>query len=97
MSSKWLATPTLSSASNVTGGVKFKWKAVTGAESYIVYRKTGSGSWSKIGTSTSTSYTDTSVKSGKSYSYSVRAVGTDPNGVTVKSGYNSTGKSVTAK
>jgi fibronectin type 3 domain-containing protein len=62
--------------SNVTKGVKISWKKITGATGYIVYRKTASGSWSriKIITSASTlSYTDTTAKSGTTYYYTVKA------------------------
>ena len=39
-----------------------------------MYRKTGSGSWSKLKTVTATSYTDTKASAGKSYQYMVKAV-----------------------
>ena len=46
-----------------------------GASGYAVYRKTGSGGWSMIATTTtSTSYTDKkSLKGGTAYAYTVRA------------------------
>jgi fibronectin type 3 domain-containing protein len=47
---------------------------VTGASKYYVYRKTASGSWSKIATTTSTSYTDKTAKKGTTYYYTVKAV-----------------------
>ena len=85
---KRLADPTVSSASNITAGVQVKWTKVTGATGYIVYRKTGTGSWSRIATikgGSTTSYTDKSAKSGTNYSYTVRAY----NGSTMSDWHNS--------
>ena len=84
---KRLADPTVSSASNITAGVQVKWTKVTGATGYIVYRKTGTGSWSRIATiksGSTTSYTDKSAKSGTNYSYTVRAC----NGSTMSDWHN---------
>ncbi|MCR4594972.1 MAG: hypothetical protein K5761_07955 [Clostridiales bacterium] len=58
---------------NSTKGTVIKWKAISGAKGYYIYRKTGSGSYSVIKTQTGTDYTDTSVKSGTTYTYAVRA------------------------
>ena len=69
-----LAKPTLSSVSNVNGGVQIKWSAVSGAAKYRVLRKTGSGSWTKVGDTTGTSYTDKTASSGTTYSYAVRCL-----------------------
>ena len=84
---KRLADPTVSSASNITAGVQVKWSKVTGATGYIVYRKTGKGSWSRIATiksGSTTGYTDKSAKSGTNYSYTVRAC----NGSTMSDWHN---------
>ena len=73
---KRLADPTVSSASNITAGVQVKWAKTAGATGYVVYRKTGTGSWSRLATiksGSTTSYTDKSAKSGTNYSYTVRA------------------------
>lgn len=69
---KYLAQPSVT-LSNTSSGVKVSWGKVTGASGYYVYRKTTSGSWTKIKTTTSTSYTDTSAKNGTTYYYTVRA------------------------
>ena len=84
----YLSAPAISGASNAAGNITVKWSAVTGASSYIVYRKT-TGSWKQIGTTTGTSYKDTSVDSGTSYTYTVRAVSGS-----VKSGYDTVGCSI---
>lgn len=70
---KFLATPTLKSAKANSKGVTATWAKVSGANQYNVYRKTADG-WKKIATVKGTSYTDKSVKSGKTYTYTVKAV-----------------------
>ena len=85
---KRLADPTVSSVSNITAGVQVKWIKTAGATGYIVYRKTGNGSWSRLATiksGSTTSYTDKSAKSGTNYSYTVRAC----NGTTMSDWHNS--------
>ena len=84
---KRLADPTVSSVSNITAGVQVKWAKTAGATGYVVYRKTGNGSWSRIATiksGSTTSYTDKSTKSGTNYSYTVRAY----NGSTMSDWHN---------
>ena len=62
---------TLSIASNA---IAQSWTAVSGATSYEIYRKTSdTGTYSSIGTSTSTSFTDTNVSSGSNYWYRIFA------------------------
>ncbi len=71
-----LTTPTLKSVTSAKAGVTFKWNKVTGATGYIVYRKTGNGSWQKIATvkgNTKVSYLDKTAKKGVTYTYTVRA------------------------
>lgn len=73
---KFLSAPTLSSATSSKSGITFKWKKVSGASGYYVYRKTGSGSYSKIATiksGSTVSYLDKSAKKGKTYTYTVKA------------------------
>lgn len=73
---KYLATPAVS-LSNAPSGVKVSWNAIPGADSYRLYRKSGSGSWSTLCVTAKTSYTDTSAVSGTKYSYTVRCVSAD--------------------
>lgn len=61
------------SLSNTSGGVKIVWSKVTGAAGYYVYRRIGTGNWTKIRSTTSTTYTDTTAKNGTTYSYMVKA------------------------
>jgi poly(3-hydroxybutyrate) depolymerase len=60
--------------------IALSWSSVTGATSYDVYRNGGN---TPIGTTTSTSYTDTGVVAGTTYTYSVAAV--NANGVGAQS------------
>lgn len=60
------------SLSNARTGVKISWQDVTGAKKYTVYRKVSGGSkWTTLGTTTSTSYVDTSAKAATTYLYKV--------------------------
>ena len=58
------------------GDPRIKWDAITGAEKYQIYRATSKdGEYTLVKTTkTSTSYTDTDVKAGKTYYYKVRAI-----------------------
>ena len=88
-----LLDPKLGKAENVNGGVKITWSKVSGAAKYRVFRKSGSSSWAKVGDTTSTSYTDKTVKSGTKYTYTVRCITSD--GKNYTSNYDVIGKSVT--
>lgn len=58
------------------GKIIVSWESQKGARTYEVYRATSkTGSFSKIKTTTSTSFTDTSSAAGKTYYYKVRALG----------------------
>ncbi|MCC8181846.1 MAG: fibronectin type III domain-containing protein, partial [Clostridiales bacterium] len=89
------ATPALSGVTVSDGGVTVTWKAATGAEKYRVYRRTSDSSWTKVGVTTSTSYTDTTAKAGTTYYYTVRCVNSANNQFT--SGYNTTGLTAEVK
>ncbi len=71
-----LSKPTLKKVTNTTDGVKVTWKKVSGADGYVIYRKTGSGSYAQIDTGegvSTLSYTDATAVSGKTYQYTVAA------------------------
>ena len=71
-----LSVPVLDKAASKQDGMHISWKSVKGADAYYIYRKTGSGSWQRIGTTnkgTAVSYTDGSAVGGVTYSYTVRA------------------------
>ena len=86
-----LATPKISKTENVNGGVKISWGKSNGAEKYRVYYK-GSKGWTRMVDTTSTSYIDKDVSSGKNYTYTVRCINSSATKFT--SGYDSKGKSI---
>ena len=86
-----LATPKISKAESINGGVKISWSKVKGAVKYRVYYK-GSKGWTRLADTTSTSYTDSKVSSGKTYTYTVRCINSSATKFT--SGYDSKGKTV---
>ena len=88
---KYISTPKITKAESVDGGVKISWNKSNGAEKYRVYYK-GSKGWTRMVDTTSTSYIDKDVSSGKNYTYTVRCLNKSKNKFT--SGYNSTGKSI---
>ncbi len=76
LSKYYLEDPTLNTPSSTKSGVKLSWSEVTGAQGYIIYRKTGSGSYTKLKTEkgvTNLSYIDSSAKKGTKYTYKVKA------------------------
>ena len=86
-----LATPKISKAESINGGVKISWGKVNGAEKYRIYYK-GSKGWTRMVDTTSTSYIDKDVSSGKTYTYTVRCINSSATKFT--SGYNGKGKSI---
>ena len=88
-----VAAPSISSLTNVNGGVEIKWGQVTNAAGYRVFRKSGSENWKAIADTTSTSYKDTSANSGGKYTYTVRCI---THGTKFYSSlYDHTGKTIT--
>ena len=75
-----LSAPTVTGGNDSQGRPTLKWKAVTGAAKYEIYRSySRDGSYSKYSTQTSTAYTNSSyLTSGTTYYYKVRAL--DANG-----------------
>ncbi|MBQ0038143.1 MAG: fibronectin type III domain-containing protein [Clostridiales bacterium] len=73
-----LTAPVLSSIKNSADGVTVSWDAVSGAAQYrVFYRLSSDSTWKTAGTTNSTSYTVTDLKSGSKYSFSVRCVNND--------------------
>ena len=70
-----IKTVALSSAASSKGKNTVKWSKVNGADGYVVYRKAaGTSKWVKLDTvAAKTTYTDTTAKVGKTYSYTVAA------------------------
>ena len=82
-------------ATPAANSITVTWQAAEGASTYVIYRKpAGTNSWAIIARNVSgTSYTDTGVTAGESYTYTVRGVAAD--GRTMSKGYDT--KGVTAK
>ncbi|MCD7843692.1 MAG: fibronectin type III domain-containing protein [Clostridiales bacterium] len=89
---KKLTVPTVSSVKNTSSGVKITWKKISGVSGYIIYRKTGSGSYErvkKVTSETTLTYKDTGATSnGTKYTYKIIAY-KNYNGTTYKSSYSS--------
>ena len=73
---KGLSTPKLT-VTNAAKGITISWDKVAYADEYILYRSTKSGGkwsdWTRVTSTTKTSYTNESAKDGKVYRYAVRA------------------------
>ena len=70
-----------------TGKPYIKWAAVAGANKYEVYRSgSKDGSYTLLGTTTATNYTDNKANAGYTYYYKVKAV----NANSIKSDYSAT-------
>ncbi len=91
-----LATPKITKMENTASGLKVTWSKVKGADRYTVfYKLKGAAKWTKIGTTTATSYTRKAkdLKSGKTYVFTIRCVKNDKK--TYTSDYDKAGKSLT--
>ncbi len=73
----FMETPDLDYVENVSTGISVSWWDVTGADSYILYRKTGKSSWTRIAIVSDTTYIDKNVSYGVTYTYTVRARAAD--------------------
>ena len=68
-----IGKPTITATSIGYNRVKVSWKTVKGAKSYQIYRAVSGGAYKKIATTTSKSYVNTGLTTGKVYKYKVRA------------------------
>lgn len=71
-----LATPQ-PKFSSVASGVKISWNAVKGAEKYRVFYHSSKNGWQRMADVASTEYIDTDVRSGNTYTYTVRCISAD--------------------
>lgn len=68
------ATTNISAVTTSTG-IKVSWNAVSGAQSYDVYRKTASGNYTSVAEDvTATTFVDTTAQKNVEYIYNVKAV-----------------------
>jgi fibronectin type 3 domain-containing protein len=81
---KWFSTdpnyyepvplPTSVKTASTYNSVNLSWSAASGVSGYEIYRSTSStGTYTKIATTSSTSYTNTSLNTGTTYYYKIRA------------------------
>ncbi|MDR2793379.1 MAG: fibronectin type III domain-containing protein [Treponema sp.] len=80
-----LAVPTVpadvTAAAASSSSVTVRWSAVSGADGYYIYRSTSSsGTYSQVGSPTSTSYTDVELPANATYYYKVSAFNGDGTG-----------------
>ncbi|MGM9538567.1 MAG: Ig-like domain-containing protein, partial [Candidatus Onthomonas sp.] len=66
--------PVLQSAANIVGGIRVKWSAQPGADSYAIYRKTSSTGWTRLDIVSTSQFDDKTADSGTTYIYTVRAI-----------------------
>ena len=85
---KKVATPSFTNIVSTSKGVKLNWNAVPNADKYRVYYKNRSGDWTRMTETSSTSYLDTDVNFGSTYTYTIRCVDNDGDFI---SSFNSTG------
>ncbi len=88
-----LSTPKITGCESLDSGVKINWNAVADADRYRVYYKNSQGGWTKMGSTTSTSFIDSDVRSGGNYTYTVRCVNAADTAFTSdfdRTGYNYT-------
>jgi len=73
---KYFAAPAISAVQSVDSGIKITWNKVSGAEKYELYQSINGGAYTKLTTTTGTSYTSKATASpvDKIYSFKVRAV-----------------------
>ena len=76
--SKWTVSDApgdLKAAQDGSGGVKLSWTQTKGTTSYTIYRAQGGGAYAQIATNVKGStYTDSGLIAGESYSYTIEAV-----------------------
>ena len=69
-----VAAPEINYLKNGANGIVIKWNAISGADSYRVYRKTAKTGWKRIAQGANTHCTDKKAKNGEKYYYTVRAI-----------------------
>ncbi len=77
VSANYVATPKNITLKNYySNSIRIKWNKVSGAKKYLVYRKdTKNTDWVMLGETTSLQYRDYETVNGRTYTYTVRAVG----------------------
>ncbi|MDD6645522.1 MAG: transglutaminase domain-containing protein [Oscillospiraceae bacterium] len=86
----YVKAPSISRIENTATGSKISWTKCNGATKYRVYYLGSNKKWKILGTTASTSITHNKLKTGTTYTYTVRCL--DSKGKAV-SGFNNNGKS----
>lgn len=71
---RYIAAPVPMYADATNDGILISWKASAGAAKYRVYYKNASGNWARLADTADTSYLDTDVRYGDTFTYTVRAM-----------------------
>ncbi|MEE1502633.1 MAG: fibronectin type III domain-containing protein [Acutalibacteraceae bacterium] len=95
--SNFAKAPTMKSITvTYNNAIEIKWNSTSSKAKYTILRKEGDGKWQTLKTNYSgTSYKDTSVKNGKKYTYSIKAVIPSYYGTATSSYYSNSSKAVT--
>ena len=83
-----IAAPQLTKFESSAEGVKLGWNAVNGASGYRLYYKNGSGGWNTLGDTKGTSFVDSDVSFGSTYTYTIRCLSASGR---TNSGFNGSG------
>ena len=86
-------SPPVMTLSNTEDGVKISWTKPAGSTNYRVYSRSGSSGWTRIGDTADSYLVDKNVKSGVTYTYTVRCINDAATAFT--SYFNTAGKSIT--
>jgi len=89
----YYVAPTLVNCVRSGTSLVVTWEAVEGINNYAVYRKTDTGPWIQKGTSSTTSFTDSTPPSGTTYWYTVRCLSASGS---IVSAYDPTGIGLTS-
>ena len=84
----YVKAPKISKIENTATGAKISWSKCSGASKYRVFYLDSNNTWKGLGNTTSTSYTHDKLKTGTTYTYTVRCLDSKGNFV---SGFDKTG------
>ena len=87
---RYVKAPTISKIENTATGSKISWSKCSGASKYRVFYLDSNKKWKGLGTTSSTSFTHDKLKTGTTYTYTVRCLDSKGNFI---SGFNGSGKS----
>lgn len=71
----YLSAPKIRKATATDKGISLRWKAIDGAEKYVIYRRTEKGKFKKLKVTSKLSYTDSTAEKNIKYDYALKAYG----------------------